>query len=789
MSKIQILPIVPLKGTVIFPSSIYPVSISNEHIIRVVEYALQHEKTMAVFFQKDASIEIPEHKDLHEIGSVVRIVKNVVMPGNKRSVILEGIERVRLLDVFEEDGVLLAKMETIEVNDGESVTLLAKKNELFSLAEKLFDKSPNITNEAQFLLRNSEQNIHKMIDVIALQISLSLDEKQLLLSMLNTEERLQQMIVFVQKELQVLDLKGKIHSKVRGDIDKAQREYFLREQLKAIQTELNGEEAEEDEFEELEKKIVDAHMPLETEDVAKKELKKLRKMPPSAAEFTVSRNYIDWLVDMPWDISSEDYLDLKKVADILDADHFGLEKVKRRIIEFLAVRKLKKDLKGPILCLVGPPGVGKTSLAKSVATAMGRKMLRISLGGVRDEAEIRGHRRTYIGAMPGKIIKNLKKAKTNNPVFVLDEIDKMAMDHRGDPASALLEVLDPEQNNTFMDHYLDVPFDLSKVLFIATANQLQGISGPLRDRMEVIELSSYTLEEKLQIAKRYIVPEQIAEHGITEEYIGFDDNALRFLIGYYTKEAGVRTLKREVGALCRSVAKDVAMGQEDKQWIDANRVEAILGPIRFFMDTAERVTMPGVAVGLAWTAVGGDILFIESTKMQGKGATKLSGSLGDVMKESASVAISYIRSMADSLGIDPAIFDTSDIHIHIPSGATPKDGPSAGVTLVSSLVSLFTGKLLKAKLAMTGEITLRGQVLPVGGIKEKVLAAYNAGITEIILPEKNRKDVPEIPLHIRESLSFHFCSQVQQVLDIALQKDVVDAVATGNSIETLQELS
>lgn len=789
MSKIQILPIVPLKGTVIFPSSIYPVSISNEHIIRVVEYALQHERTMAVFFQRDASIEIPEHKDLHEIGSVVRIVKNVVMPGNKRSVILEGIERVRLLDLFEEDGVLLAKMETIEVNDGDSVTLLAKKNELFALAEKLFNKSPNISNEAQFLLRNSEQNIHKMIDVIALQISLSLDEKQLLLSVLNTEERLQQMIVFVQKELQVLELKGKIHSKVRGDIDKAQREYFLREQLKAIQTELHGEEVEEDEFEELEKKIADAHMPLETEDVAKKELKKLRKMPPSAAEFTVSRNYIDWLVDMPWDISSEDYLDLKKVADILDADHFGLEKVKRRIIEFLAVRKLKKDLKGPILCLVGPPGVGKTSLAKSVATAMGRKMLRISLGGVRDEAEIRGHRRTYIGAMPGKIIKNLKKAKTNNPVFVLDEIDKMAMDHRGDPASALLEVLDPEQNNTFMDHYLDVPFDLSKVLFIATANQMQGISGPLRDRMEVIELSSYTLEEKLQIAKRYIVPEQIAEHGITEEHIGFDDNALRFLIGYYTKEAGVRTLKREVGALCRSVAKDVAMGQEDKQWIDANRVEEILGPIRFFMDTAERVTMPGVAVGLAWTAVGGDILFIESTKMQGKGATKLSGSLGDVMKESASVAISYIRSMADSLGIDPAIFDTSDIHIHIPSGATPKDGPSAGVTLVSSLVSLFTGKLLKAKLAMTGEITLRGQVLPVGGIKEKVLAAYNAGITEIILPEKNRKDVPEIPLHIRESLSFHFCSQVQQVLDIALQKDVVDAVATGNSIETLQELS
>ena len=572
-------------------------------------------------------------------------------------------------------------------------------------------------------------------------------------------------IALLNKEIQVLELSNKIQTEVKGEMDKAQREYFLREQLKAIQKELGEVDDRQEEFEELKKGIKKARMPKEVEKVAFKELKRMSRMSPGAAEYTVSRTYIDWLIELPWAVTTEDLMDVNEAGRILDEDHYGLEKVKQRILEYLAVRKLKRDMKGPILCLVGPPGVGKTSLAKSVARALGRKMVRISLGGVRDEAEIRGHRRTYIGSLPGKVIKGIKKAGTNNPVFVLDEIDKLGMDYRGDPSSALLEVLDPEQNDTFADHYLDVPFDLSKVLFIATANLADPIPGPLRDRMEIIEIPGYTMEEKMKIARQYLLPEALEEHGLTGESLEFPDEALKHLIQAYTREAGVRSLKREIAAVARWTAKEVASGKQvGKLVLTAEKIEEIRGPIHFFAEVAERTSVPGVATGLAWTAAGGDILFIEATKMKGKGNIQLSGSLGDVMKESVGVARSYIRASAAELGIDPDVFENTDIHVHVPSGAIPKDGPSAGVTMLTAMVSLLTGLKVDPHLAMTGEATLRGAVLPVGGIKEKVLAAHRAGIRTVLLPDKCRKDLVEVPKEIRDEMTFHFCSRMEEVL-------------------------
>jgi ATP-dependent Lon protease len=559
-------------------------------------------------------------------------------------------------------------------------------------------------------------------------------------------------------------------------MDKAQREYFLREQLKAIQKELGEVDDRQEEFDDLKKMIKKAHMPKDVEKVAFKELKRMSRMSPGAAEYTVSRTYIDWLVELPWDKSTEDVLDIQQAATILDEDHYGLEKIKQRILEYLAVRKLKADMKGPILCLVGPPGVGKTSLAKSVARALDRKLIRMSLGGVRDEAEIRGHRRTYIGSLPGKVIKGLKKAGSNNPVYVLDEIDKLGADYRGDPASALLEVLDPEQNDTFLDHYLDVTFDLSKILFIATANMLGPVPPALRDRMEVLEIPGYTMEDKLRIATGFIIPEVIEDHGITDEHVDFQEEGIRFLIESYTREAGVRTLKRELASVTRWVAKEVAAGTlEGRCAITPEKVEEIRGPVKYFSDVAERTAVAGVATGLAWTAAGGDILFIEATKMKGKGMMKLTGSLGDVMKESVGVANSYVRAAALDHGIDPSVFEEIDIHVHVPSGAIPKDGPSAGVTMLTAIVSLLTDIPIDNEMAMSGEVTLRGAVLPVGGVKEKVLAAHRAGIKRVILPEKNRKDLPEIPDEIKKDMDFFFCSRMEDVLDHALGADKIAA--------------
>lgn len=767
MADIRTVPMVPLKKTVIFPILAYPVSVVKDSTVKAIDAALSDQGMLVVFALKDTEVESPVMEELFDVGSMVRIVKNVRMPEGKRSVILEGEQRVQLLEVFTEDDVLYAKVEVLHPTDQEDV-LVEKRDELRRMAEDVFEESPRVSTEAGFLLRQAAGDSNRLTDIIAMQLGLSMMERQEVLSTVDLSERIELLMRLLKKERQLMSLKGRIEDKVRGDLDKAQRDFFLREQMKAIQTELD-DSGDEDAQDNLKEKIVQANMPEEAESVALRELKRLGKMNPSSAEYTVARTYIDWLIDVPWSISSEDQLDIKNAQDVLDADHFGLEKVKKRIVEFLAVRKLKDDLKGPIVCLVGPPGVGKTSLAKSVARSMNREMVRMSLGGVRDESEIRGHRRTYIGSMPGKIVKLLKRAGTNNPVFVLDEIDKLGSSHRGDPSSALLEVLDPEQNDTFVDHYLDVPFDLSKVLFIATANQISSIPGPLRDRMEVIEVSGYTLLEKVEIAKRYIVPEQILEHGLTEDSVEFPDEGLRFLIESYTREAGVRGLKREVGALCRNVATDLAMEIEIKHpQMTPEAIEAIRGPVRYFNDVAERTSTSGVVTGLAWTAVGGDILFIEAAKMPGKGKIQLSGSLGDVMKESSAVAMSHLRSIASELGIEASVFEQNDVHIHVPSGSIPKDGPSAGVTMLTALASLLLDKPVATDLAMTGEVTLRGAVLPVGGIKEKVLAAHRAGIRTVLLPSKNRKDLPDIPESVRSEMTIEFCESIRDVLQFAL---------------------
>ena len=769
------LPILAIRNSVIFPVLARPINVGRDKSLQAVEAALEGDKLLGILAQKDAKNEDPETDDMYQTGSVVKILKSVKIPGNKLSVIIQGVARVKVRRWVSTDGFLKAEVDVFEEPQEHAEDLDAKMGNLRELAQRIIDLSPTIPAEASFLVRSID-NPGVLADIVASNLGIGVEEQQDLLDTFDTAARMDKVVALLNKEIQVLELSNKIQSEVKGEMDKAQREYFLREQLKAIQKELGEVDDRQEEFEELKKNIKKAGMPKEVEKTAFKELKRMSRMSPGAAEYTVSRTYLDWLVELPWSKSSKDLLDINKAAHILDEDHYDLEKVKTRILEYLAVRKLKQDMKGPILCLVGPPGVGKTSLAKSVARAVGRQMVRVSLGGVRDEAEVRGHRRTYIGSLPGKIIKGIKKAGTNNPVFVLDEIDKLGMDYRGDPSSALLEVLDPEQNDTFMDHYLDVAFDLSKVLFIATANQLGPIPPPLRDRMEVIEIPGYTMEDKLKIARSFIIPEQLAEHGISEEHIDLTDDGIRFIIESYTREAGVRSLKREIAAIMRWVAKEVASGNlTDQVQITPDKVEGIRGPIHYFSDVAERTSVPGVATGLAWTPTGGDILFIEATKMKGKGAMKLTGSLGDVMKESVGVANSYVRSAARGLGIDEDIFDQVDIHVHVPTGAVPKDGPSAGVTMLTAIVSLLTGLCVDSTLAMTGEATLRGAVLPVGGIKEKVLAAHRAGIRTIIMPEKNRKDLPEIPEEIQNDLTFHFCARMEEVLECALGKENLEA--------------
>lgn len=778
-NKIVEIPILAIRNTVIFPVLAFPINVGRDKSLRAVEKAMEGERMMGIVAQTDAKIEDPSTDELHRVGTAVKILKSVKMPGNKLNVIIQGLSRIKILEFLGQEPFLRARVQMLEEQELKGVEVNALLVNLREQAQKIIELSPHIPSEASFLVKSID-NPAILADIVASNLSVAVEEKQDLLETFDVKQRMEKVINLLNKEIQVLELSNKIQTEVKGEMDKAQREYFLREQMKAIQKELGEVDERQEEFEELKKAIKRAKMPKEVEKVALKELRRMSRMSPGAAEYTVSRTYLDWLIELPWSKSSDDVLDITRAGEILDEDHYGLTKVKKRILEYLAVRKLKGDMKGPILCLVGPPGVGKTSLGKSVARAMGRQFHRMSLGGVRDEAEIRGHRRTYIGSLPGRVIKGLKKAGTNNPVFMLDEIDKLGADYRGDPSSALLEVLDPEQNNTFSDHYLDVDFDLSKVLFIATANQMGPIPGPLRDRMEVLEIPGYTIEEKLHICRRHLIGENMEEHGLQAEQIEFSDDSLIHLVGAYTREAGVRQLKREIAAVCRHVAKQVAAGEvQGKVEIDRELVETIRGPVKFFQEVAERTALAGVATGLAWTPTGGDILFIEATLMKGHGKLILTGQMGDVMKESAQAAMSIIRSRAKELGIDDSLFEDRDIHVHIPAGAIPKDGPSAGVTLVTALTSLLTGRPVNHELAMTGEVTLRGHVLPVGGIKEKVLAASRAGIKVITMPEKNRKDLIEIADDIKLDLQYHFVSRIEQVIGLALGEDTLDGKPKG----------
>jgi len=769
----QVLPLLPLRNTVIFPQQILPLTIGRDKSVRLIEDAMRTNKLIFVVAQKDARIDDPKPEDLYRWGTIAIIMKIFKMPDGTQSAMVQGLSRARILDFTEQEPFIKVAVQAQPDGRVEGIDIEAMVVNLRSLFQKAVELAPYLTAEHAMYVMNTESP-GRVADVIIQNLNVQMTDKQEVLEQTDTRKRLERVTYFLNKELQILELGSKIQSEVQGEISKNQREYYLREQLKAIRKELGEEEDERAiEINELRKRIKEAGMPDEARKVAEKELDRLAKIPPAAAEYTVSRTYIDWLLDLPWGKSTQDNLDVRKAKEVLDQDHYNLEKVKKRILEYLAVRQLKNDKKGPILCFVGPPGVGKTSLGRSIARALGRKFVRISLGGVHDEAEIRGHRRTYIGALPGRIIQGLKKAGSNNPVFMLDEIDKVGQDFRGDPSSALLEVLDPEQNFSFSDHYIEVPFDLSQVMFIATANLEDPIHPALRDRMEVIELPGYTAEDKIRIAETFLVPKQLAEHGLKPEQVKFEAEAIQHLIGAYTREAGVRNLEREIANICRGVAREVVEGGKPTSVITKASVLRFLGQIKFFSEIKERTSRTGVATGLAWTPAGGDILFVEATKMRGKGGMSLTGSLGDVMKESAQAAMSFIRSKAKFYGIDEDTFETVDVHVHVPAGAIPKDGPSAGVTMFTALMSLLTDQKVANDIAMTGEITLRGLVLPVGGIKEKVLAAKRAGISKVILPEKNRKDIEEVPEHVRGTMHFFFVKEMDEVIKIALARHEV----------------
>jgi ATP-dependent Lon protease len=766
----EILAILPLKNTVVFPHSLLPLAVGRESSIRLVEDALAGTKIIGVLTQRDPTIEHPTPKDLYQIGTICRIARVTKTPPSALVLWVQGLHRFAVEIFTQETPYLMAKVRPLESVVEKDIETEALSKQVIGLFHKMLSLLPNPQMEIH-TMASSITDPGQLADFIAANLDIEAEAKQHVLETLNVKERLVLVLRLLEEENEILEVGSRIHTRVQEEIGRSTRERILREQLEAIKKELGEEEGPE--IEELRRKIKRAKMPKDVEKEALRELERLAQMHPSSAEYTVSRTYLDWLIALPWSKATKDMLDIARARQILDEDHYNLEKVKERVLEYLAVLKLKKDMKGPILCLVGPPGVGKTSLGRSIARALGRKFVRISLGGVRDEAEIRGHRRTYVGALPGRIIQGLRRAGSKNPVFMLDEIDKMSSDFRGDPAAALLEVLDPEQNSNFTDHYLDVPFDLSRVLFITTANVLYTIPAPLLDRMEVLELPGYSEDEKLQIAQKYLIPKQIKAHGLRAHQVEFSDEALRQIIRDYTHEAGVRNLEREIGAICRKIAVVVAEKKDrTKRFIQPQDLTKLLGPPRYFSEVAERLTKSGVAIGLVVTQAGGDIVFIEATKMKGKGELKLTGQLGEVMRESAQAALSYIRANAEQLGIDPDFFSNHDIHIHVPEGAIPKDGPSAGVTIVTALASLLTDTPVQPDLAMTGEITLRGKVLPVGGIRQKVLAAHRAGIKTVILPKRNEKDLEELPQNVREALRFEFVEEISHVLEIALPRHV-----------------
>jgi len=768
--------ILPLRDSVIYPMLIAPLSVAREAGVQLIDESIVgNNRVIGVIAQRQPQDENPGFEDVYEYGCAVIIRTLVKMPDAVR-LIVQGVSRFRIVERIHETPYLRAKIEVLEeisTPPEKSEEIEALRRSVAALFEQAIRLSPQLPDELRTLTQ-AVQETNVMADLVAAHMTLSVEDKQKILETADIQERLRALLEMLSKEVRVLELTSKVQSEVNTELSKSQREYYLREQLKAIQRELGEVDDRTEELDELRQKMDDAQMSPEALKEANREYDRLRRMNPGAPEYTVARTYIDWMIAMPWSKTTDDNLNLKHVKEVLDQDHFGLEKIKERIIEFLAVRIVKTDgkIRQPILCFSGPPGVGKTSLGKSIAQAMGRKYGRISLGGMRDEAEIRGHRRTYIGALPGQIIQGLRRAETNNPVFVLDEIDKLGNDFRGDPSSALLEVLDPEQNSTFRDHYMDVPFDLSKVFFITTANRLDTIPPALRDRMEIIELGGYTEEEKIEIAERHLIPKQIEEHGLKPTQIGFKRDSTQRLVRFYTREAGVRNLEREIGSVTRRATRMFAEGHKGKVTVTAKFVESVLGAPRFLIDEViEREMIPGVAVGLAWTPVGGDVLFIETAKMPGHKGLIVTGQLGDVMKESVTAALSYLRSHTENLNINPDFYDKLEIHVHVPAGSVPKDGPSAGVTMLTALTSLLTNRKVKPRLAMTGEITLSGQVLPVGGIKEKVLAANRAGVNTLIMPDQNEKDyLEDVPPEIRERLKAHFVKHAEQVLKLALEK-------------------
>jgi ATP-dependent Lon protease len=765
--------ILPLRNTVLFPSTITPLVVGRPSSLQIVEEAVRQQWLIGFVAQRDPKIETPQPEHLFRVGTAADVLRMFSLPDGQRQIIIQGRQRFGIAEYIETDPFLIARVTMIEEKAPQTKAFEARILNLRQEALRALTLLPEPLQELRATIERIDNPL-TLIDIIASTLDVPTAEKQEILEIFDPEARAQRVAEKLARQIELLELSKKIGDQTKESMDRAQRQFFLREQLKAIQKELGEEDGKSVEAEELRKKIYEAKMPAEVEKEVLRELSRLERMPEMAAEYASLRTYLDWMIELPWSVFSEEQIDLPRAREILDADHYDLEKIKKRIIEFLAVRKLKPQGKSPILCLVGPPGVGKTSLGQSIARAMSRKFVRQSLGGVHDEADVRGHRRTYVGALPGNIIQGIRKAGTNNPVFMLDEIDKLSASFHGDPSAALLEVLDPAQNSSFQDHYLGVPFDLSQVLFIATANVLDTIPPPLRDRMEILQLSGYIEEEKLAIAKSYLIPRQRAQNGLEPGNIVFTDEAIREVIRAYTREAGVRQLERELGSICRGVATRVAEGLKETVTVEREAVQEYLGPPKFFNEIALRTSMPGVATGLAWTPVGGDILFVEATKMPGEGRLQLTGQLGDVMKESAQAALSLIKSRAESLGINPEIFRKQDLHVHIPAGAIPKDGPSAGVTLFVALVSLLLGKRVSKDIAMTGEISLRGLVLPVGGIKEKVLAAKRAGISCVLLPDLNRRDVDEIPAAAREAIRFEYLKTVDEALALALERDASD---------------
>lgn len=773
-----VLPILTLRNTVLFPGVVLPITVGRDTSLKLVKDAFGDDRLIGVVAQKRSETENPSPSDLYEYGTVASILKLIKMPDGSKSIVIQGKRRFRISEFVQTEPYFTAKVEPV-VEDlvGEDIEIQARIRSIKELAIQIVNLSPNLPSEAAYAIQNIDSPTF-LIHFIASNLQIEVGDKQTLLETLPLVERADLVMNHLNQELQVLQLSEEIRSRVKTDVDQQQREYLLRQQMKAIQDELGETEGGGNDVIELRQRADKKQLPEEVREVLKKELDKLARSNPASPDYAVTRNYVDWILDTPWMDYSEDQLNIPRAGEILNEDHYGLEAVKQRILEYLAVLKLKGDMKAPILCFHGPPGVGKTSLGKSIARALGREFVRMSLGGVRDEAEIRGHRRTYVGALPGRIIQGMKKAGTANPVFMLDEVDKLGSDFRGDPSSALLEVLDPEQNIAFNDHYLEVDYDLSNVLFIATANYLEMIPAPLRDRMEMIEINGYTQEEKLAIARQYLVPRQVERNGLKKKQFSLTSPALKLIIDGYTRESGVRQLERTIGSVARGVAKKVAMEESTGEKVEADHIEDYLKARKYFSDVAERTEVPGVATGLAWTPVGGDILFIEASVSRGSGRMVLTGQLGDVMKESAQAALSYVKAQAQDWGIPQDAFKHWDLHVHVPAGGIPKDGPSAGVSMLSALISIYTQRRVRHNVAMTGEITLRGLVLPVGGIKEKVLAAKRAGIKSVILPDKNRKDVEEIAASSLRGLSISYVKRMSEVIDLALLKRPINNPAT-----------